>query len=164
VEAETRLRGLIQVIAKDRGDVDLAGAQAGDAGSGIRDASDDELLERRRLPPVVRHRLEPVEIALPALDVPIGTGADRVKGGLLLADFLEVLLRRGVLVADELGEERGHFPHPSRKCIATVSLSGVSMRSRYRRKNGEEPRCASGLRFCSTVNLTSSAVSSPQLS
>ena len=50
------------------------------------------------------------------------------------------------------------------KCITTVSLSGVSMRSRWARKNGAEPPWASGLRFCSTVNLTSSAVISPQLS
>src|SRR5438309_8798383 len=46
--------------------------------------------------------------------------------------------------------------------MTTVSLSGVSMRSSCMRKNGAEPPPASGLRFCSTVNLTSSAVSSPQ--
>src|SRR5882724_4573256 len=47
------------------------------------------------------------------------------------------------------------------KCITTVSLSGVSMRSRCVRKNGADPPCESGLRFCSTVNFTSSAVISP---
>src|SRR5262245_4667469 len=36
------------------------------------------------------------------------------------------------------------------------------MRSMLLRKNGAEPPPASGFRFCSTVNLTSSAVSSPQ--
>src|SRR2546427_3656954 len=46
--------------------------------------------------------------------------------------------------------------------MTTVSLSGVSIRSSCMRKNGAEPPPASGLRFCSTVNLTSSAVSSPQ--
>ena len=48
------------------------------------------------------------------------------------------------------------------KCSTTVSLSGVSIRSRLFRKNGAEPPPESGLRFCSTVNLTSSAVRSPQ--
>ncbi len=48
------------------------------------------------------------------------------------------------------------------KCMTTVSLSGVSIRSRFVRKNGAEPPPESGFRFCSTVNLTSSAVSSPQ--
>src|SRR5262245_7940110 len=38
------------------------------------------------------------------------------------------------------------------------------MRSRLILKNGAEPPPDSGLRFCSTVNLTSSAVISPQLS
>ncbi len=33
-----------------------------------------------------------------------------------------------------------------------------------RLKYGADPPCASGFKFCSTVNLTSSAVSSPQLS
>src|SRR5882724_404839 len=47
------------------------------------------------------------------------------------------------------------------KCITTVYLSGVSIRSRWARKNGADPPCESGLRFCSTVNFTSSAVISP---
>src|SRR5437867_12310816 len=50
----------------------------------------------------------------------------------------------------------------SLKCITTVCLSGVSIRLRYLRKKGAEPPCESGLTLCSTVNLTSSAVSSPQ--
>src|SRR2546425_10594093 len=47
------------------------------------------------------------------------------------------------------------------KCMTTVYLSGVSMRSRLPRKKGADPPWASGLRFCSIVNLTSSDVISP---
>ena len=36
------------------------------------------------------------------------------------------------------------------------------MRSRFARRYGAVPPCASGFRFCSTVNFTSSAVISPQ--
>ena len=36
------------------------------------------------------------------------------------------------------------------------------MRSRLMRKNGAEPPGESGFRFCSMVNFTSSAVSSPR--
>src|SRR5436309_13430548 len=48
------------------------------------------------------------------------------------------------------------------KCVTTVYLSGVSIRSRWARKNGADPPGTSGRRFCSTVNLTSSAVIWPK--
>ena len=80
--------------------------------AGIGDATDDHLLEGRRLAPVVGHRLEPMVVALPALDVAVGAGADRVERRLLLAHRLQILLRDDVLVADELGEVRGDLPDP----------------------------------------------------
>jgi hypothetical protein len=51
-----------------------------------------------------------VEVTLAALDVVIGSGADRVERRLLLAGGLQIFLRDDVLVADELGKQRGHFP------------------------------------------------------
>ena len=76
----------------------------------IGDPPDDQLSVDRRPAPVVPHRLEPVIVALLALDVPVGAGADRMERRLVLADRLDVLLRGDVLVADELGEVRGDFP------------------------------------------------------
>jgi hypothetical protein len=61
---------------------------------------------------VIRHRLETVVVALLALHVAVGPGADRVRGRLLLAHALEVLLRDDVLIADVLREERRHDPLP----------------------------------------------------
>jgi len=88
-----------------------------------------------------------------------GTGrTDGMERRLVLSDRLEVLPRRDVLVADELREVRGHFPHPVLEVHHDRVLVGVSIRSRCMRKNGADPPCESGLRFCSTVNLTSSAV------
>src|SRR5262252_7185895 len=107
---ETGLSRLIQVVAEDLADVDLARAQAREARRGLRNAADDEFLEGGRLPPVIRYRLEPVVVALLALDVAKRTRTDRVERGLVLADRLDVLLRGGVLVADELGEVRRHLP------------------------------------------------------
>src|SRR5215813_4772316 len=71
---------------------------------------------------------------------------------LVLADGFDVLLRGDVLITDELGEVRRLSEH---------HLEEVR-RIHRRGQGGAEPPCASGLRFCSTVNLTSSAVISPK--
>ena len=76
VDAQGRLLRLLEVVAEDLGDVDLAGAHARQPGRGLGDAADEQLLERGRLSPVARHRLESVIVALLALDVAIGPGAD----------------------------------------------------------------------------------------
>src|SRR5262249_56988915 len=67
--------------------------------------------EARCLSPVIGDRPEAMEVALAALDVPEGAGADGMKGRLLLADRLQVFLGDDVLVADELGEVRRDLPH-----------------------------------------------------
>ena len=79
------------------------------AASGIRRI--DELLEAGGLSPVIGDRFEPMIVALLPLDVPVGPGADRMQGRLLLADRLQVFLRGDVLVSHELGEVRGDLPH-----------------------------------------------------
>src|SRR5262249_8377134 len=86
VDAHRRLARLVQVIAEDRADVDLARPQAGESRRRIRDPADDELLERGGLPPVARHGLEPMVVALLALDVPERTGPDRMERRLVLSD------------------------------------------------------------------------------
>ena len=86
------------------------GAHAGQPSRRLGDAADEQLLERGSLPPVARHGLEAMIVALLALDVAIGAGADGMDRRLLLADRLHVFLRDDVLVADVLGEERRHHP------------------------------------------------------
>src|SRR5262249_2268264 len=110
VDPQAGLLRLLEKITEDLRDVDLARAQAGQPRRRLRDAPDDELLERRRLAPVAGDGLEPLIVALLALDVTVWAGPDRMGGGLLLADALHVLLRGYVLIADVLREQRRHDP------------------------------------------------------
>jgi hypothetical protein len=110
VQAEPGLDRLVEVVAEDDPDVDLAGAEPGQARGGVGHPPNDHFLERRRLAPVPHDRLEAVIVALPSLDVAVGAGANGMEGGLLFTDRLEVFLRDDVLVADELREVRGHLP------------------------------------------------------
>ena len=110
VDAQPGLLRLVEIVPEHLPDVDLTRAQTGQPRRGVGNPAHHQLLERRRLPPVLGHRLEAVVVALPALDVAVGSGADRVQGRLLLAHRLHVLLRRDVLVADELRDLGRHLP------------------------------------------------------
>src|SRR5206468_9893398 len=112
VQPEPGFDRLIEVVAEDDPDVDLAGAEPGQARGGVGHPPNDHFLEGRRLAPVPRDRLEAVIVALPSLDMPVGAGPNGMEGGLLFTDRLEVFLRDDVLVADELREVRRDLPEP----------------------------------------------------
>jgi hypothetical protein len=98
----------------------------------------EQLLEHGSLPPVARHGLEAVIVALLAFDVAKGAGADGMDRRLLLADRLHVFLRDDVLVADVLGEQRRHHPlraleaHHHRGLVGRLDLVEVVARRNRR--------------------------------
>jgi hypothetical protein len=138
VNPKPRLLRLVQVVAEHVADVDLTRSEPGQARRRIRDSPDDELLEGRRLAPVVGDRLEAMVVALLALHVAERPGADRVQRGFVLSHRLDVLLRGDVLVADELGEVRGHFPDPILEVhhhrVLIRGLDAIEMGAKERRR------------------------------